>query len=80
MLSIEPKIGYLPWLLFVLNFRYCGTVASVMITDDQFIHHPIYHGKYPVLSSNDSFSDHVSLKTYKNYVGLIFASSSSKWR
>ena len=40
------------------SFWYFGTVTSAMINDeldDEFI-------QYPVLSSNDSVSDHVSLK------------------
>ena len=54
VLSLELKTGYLPCLLFVSSFRYFGTVTSVMITESSVIMAHNKHGKYPVLSSNDS--------------------------
>lgn len=39
-----------------VSFRYFGTVAGAMITDEQFIRHK--YGKYPVPSTKDS--DYVS--------------------
>ena len=57
-LSKELNPGYLPCLLFVLRFQYFGTVASAMITDE------LVRTVRTVLSSNDSVSEHVSLKTY----------------
>ena len=43
-------------------FRYFGTVTSAMITNEL---------EYPVLSSNDSVSDHVCSKTYLRIMFII---------
>ena len=45
-----------------MSFRYFGTVASAMITDERFVIHD-----HPVLSSNNSVSDYISLKTSCSY-------------
>ena len=46
--------------IICLSFRYFGTYKC---HDHGWIVH-LWYGKYPVLNSNDSNSDHVSLKTF----------------
>ena len=52
-LLLELKTGYLTFLLIVLGFRYYGTFASAMITDEVIRNK---HGKYSGLSSNTNWS------------------------